>query len=177
MGVTAAVGGSEPITEYRVVSSPVGALTIAGHDCVVTHLRMEDQAHPPKDVSRWREAPEGAFAEVVAQLAAYFAGELTTFDVELALEGTAFQQRVWKGLLEIPYGETWSYGQLASHIGSPGASRAVGLANGRNPVGIIVPCHRVIGANGSMTGYGGGIERKIRLLELERARAEPRLPI
>jgi methylated-DNA-[protein]-cysteine S-methyltransferase len=97
--------------------------------------------------------------------------------VAVDLAGTEFQQRVWKALQEIPYGETWSYGELARHIGQPGSSRAVGLANGRNPVAIIVPCHRVIGANGSMTGYGGGIERKVRLLELEQSRAEPRLPL
>jgi methylated-DNA-[protein]-cysteine S-methyltransferase len=164
-------------TEYRVIDSPVGPLTIAGRGGVVTHLRMADQAHPPTGQDDWVAAPDGAFEEVVRQLDHYFAGELTTFDVAVDLAGTEFQQRVWKALQEIPYGETWSYGELARHIGQPGSSRAVGLANGRNPVAIIVPCHRVIGANGSMTGYGGGIERKVRLLELEQSRAEPRLPL
>lgn len=164
-------------TRFRVIDSPVGPLTIAGHDDVVTHLRMEDQRHPPRDRDEWEPAPAGAFAEVERQLAAYFAGELTRFDVEIHLGGTDFQRRVWAALTEIPYGETWSYGELARHIDRPGSSRAVGMANGRNPVGIIVPCHRVIGANGSMTGYGGGIARKVQLLEMEQSRVAPRLPL
>ncbi|HTF39474.1 MAG TPA: methylated-DNA--[protein]-cysteine S-methyltransferase, partial [Propionibacteriaceae bacterium] len=101
---------------------------------------------------------------------AYFAGERREFDLELDLVGTNFQRRVWEALLTIAYGETRSYGYIAEQIGSPGAFRAVGLANGHNPIGIIVPCHRVIGANGSLTGYGGGLERKMILLELERSR-------
>ena len=107
------------------------------------------------------------FKDVAAQLDAYFAGELTTFDIEVNLIGTPFQMVVWAHLREIPYGETISYGELARRVGNPNASRAVGLANGRNPVAIIVPCHRVIGANGSLTGYGGGLERKSWLLEHE----------
>ena len=95
----------------------------------------------------------------------------------MALEGTDFQRSVWAALLEIPYGETWSYGQLAARLGKPGAARAVGLANGRNPIPIVVPCHRVIGADGSLTGYGGGLDRKLVLLDLERDRDQPRLPI
>ncbi len=151
---------------YRAVSSPVGRLTLAGVGTTLMHLRMTDQTHEP-DRSGW-EPDQEAFPDVVEQLEAYFAGELTRFDVGLELIGTDFQRRVWAALQEIPYGETRSYGQIAAAIGSPGASRAVGLANGRNPVGIIVPCHRVIGSTGGMTGYGGGIERKTRLLELER---------
>jgi len=108
---------------------------------------------------------------------AYFAGELVDFDVELDLRGTEFQQRVWEALLTIPYGETRSYGEIAEQIGAPGAARAVGLANGHNPVAIIVPCHRVIGANGSLTGYGGGLDRKQTLLELERHRASVNLTL
>ena len=104
---------------------------------------------------------------MVAQLEAYFAGELTTFNVDLELAGTEFQRRVWAALQTIPYGETRSYGQIADQIGSPSASRAVGMANGHNPISIIVPCHRVIGSSGKLTGYGGGIERKQALLELE----------
>jgi methylated-DNA-[protein]-cysteine S-methyltransferase len=155
------------VTTYRTVSSPVGPLTLAGHDDVLTHLRMEDQAHPPSGREGW-VLDEHAFPKVVDQLEAYFAGELTEFDVAVRLEGTAFQQRVWSVLLEIPYGETWSYGRVAKHIGRPTASRAVGMANGRNPVAIIVPCHRVIGSTGTLTGYGGGLDRKRTLLDLER---------
>ncbi len=101
------------------------------------------------------------------QLSEYFAGSRRTFELPLRLQGTAFQQTVWRRLTEIPYGDTWSYGQLAARIGKPGASRAVGLANGRNPIAILVPCHRVIGADGSLTGYGGGLERKQWLLAHE----------
>jgi methylated-DNA-[protein]-cysteine S-methyltransferase len=126
------------------------------------------------EISRYPLSPEQAgepdptaFDEPVRQLAEYFAGELTEFDLELTLAGTPFQQRVWTALREIPYGETESYGELAQRIGSPTGARAVGLANGRNPISIIVPCHRVIGSSGSLTGYGGGIERKQFLLEFE----------
>ena len=153
-------------TMYRTVASPIGDLTLAGEGCTLTHLLMSEQSHEP-DRSGWEPADPDAFANVVTQLDAYFAGTLTEFDVDLRLEGTEFQRRVWAALQTIPYGETRSYGQIAEQIGSPAASRAVGLANGRNPISIIVPCHRVIGASGSLTGYGGGIERKRRLLELE----------
>ncbi|NLD75396.1 MAG: methylated-DNA--[protein]-cysteine S-methyltransferase [Acidimicrobiales bacterium] len=164
-------------TVYRTIDSPIGPLTIAGHDGVVTHLRMVDQAHPPSDQVDWVRAPDDEFADVVDQLDRYFRGDLTDFDVPLEMNGTEFQETVWRALREIPYGETWSYGELARHIGKPGASRAVGLANGRNPISIIVPCHRVIGADGSMTGYGGGLERKVHLLEHERSRETPQLPL
>jgi methylated-DNA-[protein]-cysteine S-methyltransferase len=108
----------------------------------------------------------------IHQLQAYFGGELTEFDVPLAPEGTAFQRTVWKALLEIPYGETRSYGELARSIGNPAAVRAVGAANGRNPIGIIVPCHRVIGSSGKLVGYGGGLPMKQMLLALEAENAE-----
>ena len=163
-------------TTFRTMDSPVGVLTLAGRDGVLTNLRMDDQAHPPAGQPDW-EPDDAVFGDVAEQLVAYFAGELTEFDVDLRLEGTPFQLEVWAALQEIPYGETWSYGQLADHIGKPGAARAVGLANGRNPVGIIVPCHRVIGADGSLTGYGGGLPRKQTLLRLERERSEPRLDL
>ena len=152
--------------QYRIIDSPIGPLTLAGRGSTLMHLRMVDQTHEP-DRAGWEPAVPDAFAEIVTQLEAYFAGTLTEFDVELRLDGTEFQRRVWAALRTIPYGETRSYGQIAEQIGSPAASRAVGLANGRNPISIIVPCHRVIGASGSLTGYGGGIERKRRLLELE----------
>ncbi len=107
------------------------------------------------------------------QLREYFAGARTTFDVPMRLEGTAFQRIVWELLLEIPYGETWSYGQLAKRIGPDASPRAVGAANGSNPIPVIVPCHRVIGANGKLVGYGGGLDKKVGLLELEaRVRVE-----
>jgi methylated-DNA-[protein]-cysteine S-methyltransferase len=135
------------------------------------HLRMVDQTYEPSH-DGW-EPDDDAFPQVVEQLEAYFAGERTEFDLALDLVGTSFQKRVWEALLTIPYGETRSYGEIARQIGAPGAFRAVGLANGHNPIGIIVPCHRVIGSNGSLTGYGGGLDRKRALLELEKSRVSP----
>lgn len=157
----------------RTVDSPVGPLTLAGRDGHLVHLRMEDQTYEPSR-DGW-EVDDSAFPEVVEQLAEYFAGERTDFELSLDLVGTAFQRTVWTALREIPYGQTCSYGEIARKIGSPGASRAVGLANGHNPIGVIVPCHRVIGANGSLTGYGGGLERKRMLLDLEKSRMAPAL--
>lgn len=159
--------------QCRTVDSPVGPLTLAGRDGRLMHLRMVDQTYEPSR-NGWT-VDDTAFADAVEQLAAYFAGERTEFTLELDMVGTEFQRRVWTALQTIPYGETCSYGEIARQIGSPGASRAVGLANGHNPIGIIVPCHRVIGANGSLTGYGGGLERKRTLLELEKSRAMPAL--
>jgi len=156
------------MTHYRTIDSPIGLLTLAGHDSVLTNLRMVDQTYEP---SRAGWAPDdGGFAEAVEQLNAYFAGELVDFDLQLDLRGTDFQRRVWNALLTIPYGATRSYGEIAEQIGTPGAARAVGLANGHNPIAIVVPCHRVIGASGSLTGYGGGLDRKRALLELEKQR-------
>ena len=152
--------------QSRTIESPIGDLTLAGVGCTLTHLLMAEQSHAP-DRSGWEPAGPDAFADVVDQLDAYFAGRLTEFDVDMTSDGTEFQRRVWAALQTIPYGETRSYGQIAEQIGSPAASRAVGLANGRNPISIIVPCHRVIGSSGGLTGYGGGIERKRALLELE----------
>jgi len=137
-------------------------------DGVLTGLHMHHQRHAPPSSDGW-VPDDAAFKDVVAQLDAYFAGELLEFDVAMDMEGTDFQRRVWAGLCDIPYGETISYGELAGRVGNPNASRAVGLANGRNPVAIIVPCHRVIGADGSLTGYGGGLDRKVWLLDHERA--------
>lgn len=154
-------------TIFRVVESPLGPLTLAGHGKTLTNLRMVDQAHEPSREG-W-EPRDDAFGSAVEQLAAYFVGELTEFELELQLLGTEFQRRVWAALQSIPYGETRSYGAIAAQLGTPGASRAVGLANGRNPIGIIVPCHRVIGASGGLTGYGGGLDRKRLLLDLERS--------
>ncbi|HUY66511.1 MAG TPA: methylated-DNA--[protein]-cysteine S-methyltransferase [Acidimicrobiales bacterium] len=158
------------------MDSPVGPLTLAGRGDVLTHLWMDGQTNPPSDRHRWRHDPR-AFGDVVEQLDAYFASELSVFAVDLSLDGTDFQRRVWLALLEIPYAETRSYGQLAARIGRPGAARAVGLANGHNPIGIIVPCHRVIGAGGALVGYGGGLARKRALLQLEQDHGTPRLAL
>lgn len=151
--------------------SPLGTYILVSSDEGLACVKPEDQGFP--DLGRWvREA--GKFedggvhnAETARQLDAYFAGELKDFDVPLDMLGTDFQQMVWKQLTAIPYGETWSYGEMAAAIGKPTASRAVGHANGQNPVSIIVPCHRVIGSNGKLVGYGGGLDRKQALLALE----------
>jgi methylated-DNA-[protein]-cysteine S-methyltransferase len=168
--------------QHTVIDSPYGTLTLVADDGVLCGLYMIDQRHrppqetfgmgvPPRERSRAWGRADRPFGEAIDQLNAYFAGELKDFTLPLRLHGTPFQRNVWEQLRKIPYGETRSYGQLATALGSPGASRAVGLANGRNPIGIIVPCHRVIGASGSLTGYGGGLPRKQRLLELERGTA------
>jgi methylated-DNA-[protein]-cysteine S-methyltransferase len=157
---------------HTVIDSPVGPLTIVGTADVVTAVLMDDQRHHPGPSALGE--PDGATPAAPAlraaaeQLGAYFAGELTEFDLPLAAEGTAFQRRVWSVLATIPYGETRTYGEVAEALGAPGAARAVGAANGRNPIGIVVPCHRVVGADGSLTGYGGGLDRKQRLLTHER---------
>ncbi|MEB3051758.1 methylated-DNA--[protein]-cysteine S-methyltransferase [Mycolicibacter sp. MYC123] len=161
------------MTIQRIIDSPIGPLTLAGADGRLGHLLMLNHSHAP-DHTGWQR-DDTAFPDVVEQLGAYFAGDLTEFDLAYTMGGTEFQRRVWTALLTIPYGQTRSYGELADQIGSPSASRAVGLANGRNPISIIVPCHRVIGANGSLTGYGGGIERKRALLDLERRHASATL--
>ena len=146
--------------------SPIGVLTLTGEDGYLTGLYMDDQRHAPTGSDQW-VPDDAAFEAVLGQLDAYFSGRRTDFDVPMRMRGTDFQRRVWDGLTQIPYGETWSYAQLAEKVGNPRACRAVGLANGRNPVAIIVPCHRVIGANGTLTGYGGGLDRKRWLLDLE----------
>jgi methylated-DNA-[protein]-cysteine S-methyltransferase len=153
-----------------VLDSPIGPLTLVAQDETLAGLYMEVAGHRPDaavlGVPVGIDATE-IFEETAAQLKAYFAGQLTSFDLPLTLEGSAFQRTVWAGLREIPYAVTISYGELARRIGQPGASRAVGLANGKNPVSIVVPCHRVIGADGRLTGYGGGLDRKSFLLGLE----------
>lgn len=156
--------------QHTMTDSPYGPLTLVAEDGVLCGLYMTDQRHRPQQET-FGTRDDTLFAEAEEQLKAYFAGELREFTVELRLTGTPFQRTVWDRLRHIPYGETRTYGQLADTLGAPTASRAVGLANGRNPIGIIVPCHRVIGANGSLTGYGGGLERKQRLLDFERGAA------
>lgn len=155
-----------PAVLTTTVDSPIGPLTITAEEDKLTGLHMHRQRHFPA-IPATAERNEAALAPVVEQLEAYFAGELTAFDLPLNLRGTAFQQRVWRTLQEIPYGETISYGELARWVDNPNASRAVGTANGHNPVAIVVPCHRVIAADGGIGGYGGGLDRKRWLLALE----------
>lgn len=152
--------------EHTVVDSPVGPLTLVRTPDGLCGLYMHRQRHLP-DGERFGPRTDTGFGDVVAQLTEYFAGERTEFTVPLAPRGTEFQQRVWAALRTIPYGETWTYLQLAEHLGNAAAIRAVAAANGRNPIGIIVPCHRVVGSDGSLTGYAGGLERKQFLLDLE----------
>jgi methylated-DNA-[protein]-cysteine S-methyltransferase len=151
---------------YTRFESPVGPLLLAGDAKALRLVSFEGGKRSVPAPSGWKQNRE-AFAEVIRQLQAYFRGELKEFDLPLAMEGTAFQLRVWNELCVIPYGETISYAQLAGRIGNPKAIRAVGSANGSNPIPIIVPCHRVIGSDGSLTGFGGGLATKKMLLELE----------
>ncbi|SDI75317.1 methylated-DNA-[protein]-cysteine S-methyltransferase [Actinokineospora alba] len=152
---------------HTVVDSPVGVLTLVATDGVLSGLYMEQQRHRPPEET-FGERDDEPFGEVITQLGEYFAGDRKRFDLPMAFAGTDFQRRVWTQLCEIPYGETVSYGELAARLGKPSASRAVGLANGKNPIGLIVPCHRVVGSTGDLTGYGGGLPRKRYLLDFER---------
>lgn len=154
-------------TLYTTIESPIGELLLVGDGETLSGLYMQGGRKPKRIAADWSESA-APFTDVKRQLEEYFAGERTTFDVPLAPEGAPFEREVWHALEEIPYGETVSYGEIARRVGQPTAARAVGTANGRNPIAVIVPCHRVIGANGSLTGYGGGLERKRLLLELER---------
>lgn len=153
-------------TTHTVIDSPIGALTLVGTGQALTALYMAEHRHQP-DVATFGPRAASGFEAVTEQLGEYFAGERRSFDLELAPVGTSFQLAVWELLRAIPYGETWSYLRLAEALGDVAAIRAVGAANGRNPISIIVPCHRVIGSDGSLVGYGGGLERKRFLLELE----------
>jgi methylated-DNA-[protein]-cysteine S-methyltransferase len=150
---------------HTVHPSPIGPLTLMADDGLLTHLVMEDQAHAV-DAPPGSRRDDAAFATVAGQLDEYFAGARTTFDVPMRLEGTEFQRKVWEQLCAIPYGRTISYGELARRVGRPKGSRAVGQANGRNPIPIIVPCHRVLAGNG-IGGYGGGLPMKRTLLAVE----------
>jgi methylated-DNA-[protein]-cysteine S-methyltransferase len=158
--------------------SPIGPLLLCGNGTALTAVLMATRRHPESVPSDARP-DDGPFREARRQLEAYFAGELREFTLELAPEGTLFRQKVWRALAEIPYGATESYGSVAERIGLPQAARAVGLANGRNPISIVVPCHRVIGKSGALVGYGGGLERKQWLLAHEQRHAvgaQQRLP-
>lgn len=153
---------------YTHVDSPIGRLLLLSDESALRGLYMDVAGHEPPGRANWVERPQARPLRAAAeQLGEYFAGARRRFDLPLDMPGTPFQQRVWQALSEIPFGETSSYGQLAARIGKPGAARAVGLANNRNPISLIVPCHRVIGADGSLTGYGGGLDRKRWLLAHE----------
>lgn len=153
--------------KHTLIDSPIGPLTLVADDGALAGLYMAEHRHRPV-IDGPRD--DAVLPDVREQLAAYFRRDLKDFDVSLRVAGTPFQQAVWAALRTIPYGESWSYGRLAAAVGRPRAARAVGLANGRNPVSIVVPCHRVVGSTGSLTGYGGGLERKKWLLDLEAAR-------
>lgn len=156
------------MVEFADYESLVGQLRLVGEHGFLTGVYFENHVHDPVVPESARPSPE-AFGHVIAQLDEYFSGTRQSFDLPLRPIGTPFQQRVWTALSDIPFGATESYGDLANRLGDRKASRAVGLANGKNPISIIVPCHRVIGADGSLTGYGGGIERKLWLLRHEGA--------
>lgn len=156
------------LTSYCYMDSPIGRLLLAGDADALAIIDFQSGPRPRRPGPAWTEDAR-PFERAIAELREYFAGDRRVFTVPLAPAGTPFQLRVWRALLEIPYGETTSYGALARRLGQPTAPRAVGLANGSNPLPVIVPCHRVIGANGSLTGYGGGLPIKQRLLALERS--------
>ena len=154
------------LTRYTIIDSPVGALLLARGDQGLSALWFVRGRQPAEPRPGWVR-DDRAFDDVRLELGEYFEGTREVFTIPLAPEGTSFQQRVWQELRRIPYGETISYGELARRIGQPSAVRAVGLANGANPVAIVIPCHRVIGANGTLTGYAGGLDAKQVLLRLE----------
>ncbi|EKA5635073.1 methylated-DNA--[protein]-cysteine S-methyltransferase [Vibrio navarrensis] len=151
---------------YTIAPSPLGEMTLQANDEGILGIWFTTQTTRPDDLGQ-EDANQPVLGLALTQLNEYFLGKRTQFDLPIAAKGTAFQMQVWQALTTIPYGETWSYQELANAIGNPKAVRAVGLANGKNPVSIVVPCHRVIGKNGKLTGYAGGIERKQWLLERE----------
>jgi len=157
------------VPHYRTIESPVGPLMLVGDQASLRRLAFVRDGEPePED--GWQRDTRGALDGVCRELEAYFAGRLTRFETPVVPEGTAFQRRVWQALCGIPYGRTVSYGELARQIGAERAVRAVGAANGANPIAIVIPCHRVIGANGSLTGFGGGLPVKRALLDLEQGK-------
>lgn len=156
---------------HSLMESPIGTLTLVNTDGVLSGLYMSEYRHGPRPGETLGERVRRGFEQAEEELREYFDRQRTRFAIPLAMEGTEFQKSVWERLCAIPFGETRTYGQIAEEIGNPKSVRAVGLANGRNPISIVVPCHRVIGSDGSLTGYGGGLERKRFLLELEGALA------
>ncbi|MDF1765808.1 MAG: methylated-DNA--[protein]-cysteine S-methyltransferase [Gammaproteobacteria bacterium] len=159
---------------YSYLETPIGTLLLAGDGEALSLLGFPEGKMRRRHESGWHR-DDDVFTVARQQLSEYFAGEREVFDIKLAPQGTEFQLAVWQALRKIPYGETWSYGELAASIGKPTASRAVGAANGTNPIPVIIPCHRVIGASGKLTGFGGGLETKERLLEIETNRRAPGL--
>lgn len=155
-----------------LIDSPVGPLFLAASNEGLHAIEFRDNKHPVKRSANWREGDNAVLRKARKQLDEYFAGKRHTFDLPLSPVGTEFQVKVWTTLASIPYGETISYAQLATRIGKPSAMRAVGAANGRNPLPIVLPCHRVIGADGALTGFGGGLPTKQFLLKLEGALPE-----
>jgi len=162
------------VMRYRWVESPLGPLLIAGDDDGLGAIFFDREGRRAVPEPDWID-DDGLLEDPASQLEAYFAGRLVRFDLDLAPEGTAFQIAVWKAVETIPYGETVTYQEIATRIGKPKAVRAVGAANGANPLPIVIPCHRVIGSDGSLTGYGGGLDLKARLLKLEHSSTRPRL--
>jgi methylated-DNA-[protein]-cysteine S-methyltransferase len=157
---------------YRTIVTPLGALFATGAGGALTGVYFEGGRHAPAISPQWVEDPRAQpLEECARQLADFFAGKRQCFDLPMAPRGTPFQQRVWREIAAIPYGETITYAELARRAGAPGSARAAGAATGRNPLSIVVPCHRVIGSAGSLTGYAGGLDRKTRLLEIEGALA------
>ncbi len=154
---------------YTFIESPVGALWLVADDEALQVIEFRNPRHPIARAPHWREGDNAVLREATRQLGAYFRGERRDFDLPLSPRGTDFQRQVWRTLAGIPYGETISYRELARRVGKPTAMRAVGAANGRNPLPIVLPCHRVIGADGSLTGFGGGLPTKQFLLTLEGA--------
>jgi methylated-DNA-[protein]-cysteine S-methyltransferase len=152
---------------YDYVDTPIGAVLIAGDADAIRRIAFPKNRKPVRPGPGWERSARGPVGEAVRQLREYFAGRRTGFDLPLAPEGTSFQRAVWRQLQDIPYGGTISYGELARRVGNPKASRAVGSANGANPLPIVIPCHRVIGADGKLGGFGGGLPIKQALLELE----------
>jgi methylated-DNA-[protein]-cysteine S-methyltransferase len=153
---------------YARIPTPAGTLFATATDGAITGLYFEGQKYFPPMTGEWREEPDAApLAECARQVREYFEGRRKAFDIPLAPMGTDFQRRVWSEIARIAFGATITYAELAARAGAPGSARAAGAATGRNPISIVVPCHRVLGADGALTGYAGGLARKQRLLELE----------
>jgi len=156
------------MTRYARYESPLGPMFATAEERGITHIEFVGAKYAPAARADWVEDPDAPdLAACGTQLAEYFAGKRTEFDLPLAPQGSEFQQRVWREIARVPYGKTISYGELAARAGVPGQARAAGAATGRNPVSLVIPCHRIVGSDGSLTGYAGGLERKRELLELE----------
>lgn len=165
------IGADLPMYFATIPESPVGPIIVAGSENglkIVSFQSSHPKSAPLQPKPEWQEN-ERLFRDCIRQLKAYFSGKLTRFDLPLDPDGTDFQKRVWKALVDVPFGTTATYGEIARAIGQPAASRAVGMANGRNPIAIVVPCHRIIGTSGKLVGYGGGLDKKVLLLRLENA--------